>query len=107
MAAEENEKVRFAGEWANEKTLFVLRAHGFTNISWVLPNVILLMLPLVVWSFWLLNLSVKVPLSFLTGAMATLVWVLVVLGVAFQQFLHWYFNLYILTDKRLVDVDFI
>lgn len=31
---------------------------------------------------------------------------LLVLIIAFEGFLHWYFNVYIVTDKNIVDVDF-
>ncbi|HEX7456148.1 MAG TPA: PH domain-containing protein [Candidatus Nanoarchaeia archaeon] len=98
--------VRFEGEEAGEETLFVLRAHPITNLGWILTTAVVLILPIVV-SILLLFLRVKtIPLSIPTMVLGMLVWFLMILGVAFQQFVRWYFNLYILTNKRIVDIDF-
>ena len=106
METGEDRKVRFEGEAIEEQTLFVLRAHPITNVGWVLSTFLVLLLPGLVLTFLLFNKTISVPFSVVTAILAALVWVLVILGVAFQQFVHWYFNIYILTNKRVVDIDF-
>jgi membrane protein YdbS with pleckstrin-like domain len=96
----------FEGEEADEKVLVVLRAHPITNIGWVLASIFLLIIPFSVLIYLVFARLENVPFSLGTALVATLFWALIVLGVAFQQFLHWYFNLYILTNKRIVDIDF-
>ncbi len=106
MRISEERNVRFEGEEPEEETLFVLRAHPVTNIGWVVTTLLVLILPGLVLVFLFFNKTISIPVSNVTIMLATLVWVLVILGVGFQQFVHWYFNIYILTDKRVVDIDF-
>ena len=106
MKISENKKVRFEGEEPEEETLFVLRAHPVTNIGWVITTLLVLILPGLLLVFLFFNKEVSIPVSTTTIISSILVWVLVISGVAFQQFIHWYFNIYILTDKRVVDIDF-
>lgn len=99
--------VRFEGEENDEQVLFLLRAHPLTNLGWILVTLIFLLIPLVSGFLPiedLLNLNLKFEAGNLR--LLTAAWLLVVLGFAFQQFLRWYFNIYILTNKRVVDIDF-
>ncbi len=98
--------LHFEGEEADEKVLVVLRAHTITNIGWVLTSVFLLMIPYLALIYLVFASLENIPFSLWTALVATLFWTLIVLGIAFQQFIHWYFNLYILTNKRIVDIDF-
>ena len=105
-SVDDYKKVRFEGEDKEEETLFFLRAHAITNVSWVLTTVVLVFLPIVVLAFLFIVKTVNVPISVLTTILILLVWYLVIFGVAFQQYLLWFFNIYILTNKRIVDIDF-
>jgi uncharacterized membrane protein YdbT with pleckstrin-like domain len=99
--------VRFEGEEDGEQVLFLLRAHQFTNLGWVLITLAFLAVPLCLKAFPIgkfLDLDFDLESGVLLLVAAT--WFLIVLGLAFQQFLHWYFNIYILTNKRIVDIDF-
>jgi membrane protein YdbS with pleckstrin-like domain len=106
MKIGDGKDVRFEGEERQEVTLFVLRAHPITNLGWVLATSLVLILPGLVLAFLFFNKTVSVPVSATTVIFSILVWFLVILGVAFQQFVFWYFNIYILTNKRVVDIDF-
>ncbi len=98
--------VRFEGEDPEEETLFVLRAHHITNLGWIFTTSIVLVLPFIVVVFLSLVNTINFPVSKITLLLGVLIWLLVVVGVAFQQFVNWYFNIYVLTNKRLVDIDF-
>lgn len=98
--------LHFEGEEEDEEVLIVLRAHPLVQIGWILSTIFFLFLPFIGLLALFFFQPVGLPFSLITATVAFLVWALLILGVAFQQFLHWYFNLYILTDRRIVDIDF-
>ncbi len=98
--------LHFEGEESDEETLIVLRAHPVTNIGWIMMTGLLILLPLFSLVFLVISQRGDLPISLPTVVTAFLVWTLIVFGIALQQYLHWYFNLYILTNRRVVDIDF-
>lgn len=84
----------------NETILLALRSHWFTNVSWIIVFLFMLTVP---------SLLRFIP-SFGFGPSLQFVlmfaWYLVAFAYAFEQFLSWYFDLYIITDHRVVDIDF-
>lgn len=97
----------FESQADDEKLIFLLRAHIITNIPWIVITVLLAFVPAI---FYLLGFaeilaeSFAIPQKSFQGFI--LIWYLFVFAFAFQHFLSWYFNIYILTDRRIVDVDF-
>lgn len=99
--------IRFEGEDADERILLLLRAHPITNLSWILSAGTLALFPFFVPSIFLLleiNLSL-IPQIYINALL--IINYLLVLVIIFEGFLQWYFNVSILTNKRIVDVDFI
>ena len=105
-AVDEYKKVRFEGEEVGEETLFFLRSHVLVNIGWILMTLLLLILPFGMLAIPILGKTIDIPVSRTTVFLGIAAWVLIIVGVAYQQFLNWYFNLYILTNRRIVDIDF-
>lgn len=105
MGTQEYHKLRFEGEEKQEETLFFLRAHVITNLGWILIVIVFATVPILV-SFIPFEKLVGLDISSQTIFLVLLLWYLVLAGFAFQQFLHWHFNIYILTSKRIVDIDF-
>lgn len=99
------ENIRFQTQQEDEQIIFLLRKHWITNISWIVFVLFLVILPFVLLP--ILRRSVafsETPDSFiLVGLMG---WYLVVFGFALVKFLVWYFNIYFVTNERIVDVDF-
>jgi len=84
-----------------EQIVVLLRRHWVTNLSWVLATFLMILAPLIV--------AFSSSLSFLPGRfqiMAAIIWYLLIITFVFERFLSWYFNVYIVTDKRVVDLDF-
>lgn len=84
-----------------EAVLLVLRRHWFTNVGWIITAVILAFLP----GF----LPLKIIFSGVSSSyqlVAVLFWYLITFVFSFEKFLSWYFNVYIVTDERVVDIDF-
>lgn len=98
--------LRFEGEETDEEVFIVLRSHPITNVGWVLMTVFIILLPFIGLVALFVRQTADLPFSLATAVAGFFVWTLIALGIAFQQYLHWYFNLYILTNRRVVDIDF-
>ena len=94
--------VRFETQDPEEEILMILRAHWLTNIPWFIVAVLLFFAPTVLRSFPLLD---SFPIRF--QMMFVVVWYLILLMYVFERFLSWFFNMTIITDERIVDVDFL
>jgi len=96
------QKFVFSEQEKDESIILVLRQHWFTNVSWILTALVMIFVPI---------LFTYVPiLSFFPARyqlVIILFWYLITFAFAFEKFLSWYFNLYIITDERVVDIDFI
>ena len=97
---------RFDGQDPDEKILLLLRAHPITNLAWIIPAVLLFFAPFFVPKvLLLLNLDISsIPPTF--EIVFLIINYLLVLTITFEGFLYWYFNVYMVTDKNIVDVDF-
>ncbi len=103
----EPEKVGFEGEDKDEKIILVLRQHPITNTPWILFSIFLLLAPIFLPILLRLNQITTfsaLPLSykFIIGTF----WYVFSFGYLFTSFLGWYFTVYLVTNKRLVDIDF-
>jgi uncharacterized membrane protein YdbT with pleckstrin-like domain len=94
-------RVSFETQEVKETIVLLLRKHWATNVPWVAVAVALALAPLVLQTFPLL-----VFLPFRFQVVAIVMWYLFTLAFILESFLSWYFNVYLVTDERLVDVDF-
>ncbi len=85
----------------------MLRAHLVTLVPSVLAVIFFLLTPIFIGSFLA---AVRVdPRSVLEERHLFWIgtfWYLFVFGFAFYKFIFWYFNVYLLTNERIVDIDF-
>jgi len=91
----------FETQEKKEKIILLLRRHLVTNVSWLVMTLVAALLPLVTVGF--------ISLSFIPGRyrlIITLVWYLLTFAFAFEKFLTWFFDVNIITDERIVDIDF-
>lgn len=94
-------KVHFETQERKEKIVLLLRRHWFTNLGWVLMSLFFLVIPV----FWVLVPAFDFfPLRF--QIMIVVIWYLMTIAFVFERFLSWYYNVFIITDERIVDVDF-
>lgn len=98
--------VRFETQEAQEVVILFLRQHIIVNLGWVLLAVLLILVPTLLFPFLVnvLGLSLSVPVGYVI--VGTLFWYLGTFGFILAKFLGWYFNIYIVTDERVVDIDF-
>ncbi len=101
------DKMRFSEQEPDEQIELLLRQHFITNIPWIFFAIIAAIIPFIIF-----NLRALIGLSFLSFVpsqflLATLtLWYLLISAYVIENFLHWYFNIYIVTNTHLVDIDF-
>ncbi len=93
--------VRFETQFKGEEIFLLLRRHMITNIGWFLLTAILIFAPSMILTIPFLDL---VPNRFVV--IFFLMWYMFVFAYFFESFLTWYFHVFIITDRRVVDVDF-
>ena len=94
-------KIGFENQFDGEEIILLLRKHWFTNLRWVAGGLLMFFAPLVLIFFPLID--------FLPGSfqfVVILMWYLLSFAFILESFLGWYFNVYIVTDERIVDIDF-
>ncbi len=96
-------KIRFETQEREEKVVLLLRRHFITNASWIILAVFLLLAPFFLSAVPLLPLPL-IPVRFKIVLVA--MWYLLIFAFIFERFLSWYYNVNIITDERIVDVDF-
>ncbi len=84
----------------DEEIILVLRRHWFTNLQWVFIALIMIIAPSLL-SFFPLISSFPGNYQFIF----IVFWYLITFAFAFEQFLSWYFNVFIVTEERVVDID--
>ena len=93
--------VEFETKDKDEKIILLLRRHPITNLKWILLTIVLIIVPSFVKYFGILE-------SFPSGFdfVITLSWYLFIMAYVLENFLSWYFNVYFVTNHRVIDVDF-
>jgi membrane protein YdbS with pleckstrin-like domain len=95
------ENWRFENQEQDEKIILLLRQHPIVNLPWLLLVGVLILVP----SFWdFLPWAGMMPGRFVL--MTVILWYLMVTAFALEKFLDWYYNVYIVTDERVIDIDF-
>lgn len=93
---------RFESQASTEHVVLLLRQHPITQLRWVLLTVVFAFLP----SFFsFFPVYTVLPVRFQLGL--HFLWYLALFGFAFQSFIRWFYSVYILTDERVIDVDFL
>lgn len=102
--------VYLADQDADEEILLFLRRHFITNVPWIATTLVLLFIPLFI-SFFLTSTAFGTffSLSFLPSQFFLVFlffYYLIVVTYAFVQFITWFFNVSLVTNKRVIDIDF-
>jgi len=93
--------IRFETQEKDEEIILLLRRHWVTNVRWLVLSLILLLAPTFLRYLPLLPF---LPTRF--QVFSIILWYLFVIAFILEQFLTWFFNVNIITDERLVDIDF-
>lgn len=97
----------FEGQDQDETILLLLRAHPITNLKWIIPAVLIFFIPFLTPAILSsIGFAENFNLPSVYSSVFIIINYLLVLVISFEGFLYWYFNVYIVTSKNIVDVDF-
>ncbi len=97
-----NPKVLTFAEKEPDETIYLaVRPHLISNISWISMSILMLLVPLFFRYFSFLDF---LPLSYQISVV--FFWYLITFMFSFEKFLSWYFDFYLITNKRIVDISF-
>jgi len=101
---EQPEGITLPNQADDEQIILFLRRHYITNIPWQTATVIFVMLPLLAFAFLpLISLPFSIPPQY--TLVFLLFYYLIVFGYAFINFVVWFYNVGIVSNKRLIDID--
>lgn len=93
--------LRFETQEKEEKIALLVRRHPVTNLPWMAILFLILILPSIVSRVFSLAF---IPANY--RLMVSICWYLFSFAFAFERFLTWFFNVDLITDERVVDIDF-
>jgi len=99
--------IKFETQEKNEEVILFLRQHVIILVPTAFLVIVLALAPLIFLPFIFRFLTIPFTIPPQYYIVGTAFWYVMTLGVALMGFLRWYFNIYILTNRRIVDIDFI
>ncbi|OGK16229.1 hypothetical protein A2774_04565 [Candidatus Roizmanbacteria bacterium RIFCSPHIGHO2_01_FULL_39_12c] len=91
---------KFETQHVSEQVMLVLRAHPITQLPWIINSVFLLLVIFFL-NFFYINFLTPTQIIF-----ANLFGLSIIYSYILFNFLSWYFNVGIITNERIIDVDF-
>lgn len=100
------EGLNFKDQNDKETVFLFLRKHFITNVPWIILSLILLFIPPIIWILTSGRNLFPFPLP--PGYLIIVIgfYYLGVLTYIFISFLNWFFNVSLVTDERVVDIDY-
>lgn len=92
---------KFFTQQDDEEVIMLLRAHPITNVGWILLTILMILLPVIL---EMTGIFKGVPGGFMFVGKVT--WYLMAFAYSFEKFLFWYYSVFLVTNERLVDIDF-
>jgi len=95
-------EVKFINKDPEEKIILLLRRHPITNLRWVVIAFLMILTP----SFFIFFPPYEIlPSRF--RFVINLIWYLITFSFVLEEFLKWFFQVNIITDERIIEVDFL
>lgn len=94
-------RLNFETKERKEKVVLMVRKHPITNIPWLLITAALVFFPSLL---VLLPTIADLPTQY--QLVVGMVWYLIVIAYVIESFLSWFYDVNIVTDERVVDIDF-
>jgi hypothetical protein len=102
------DNIRFENQEEGEFIILFMRRHIVTNTGWIFLTILFALLPFLssLLLFPVLEIvGISIPGNFLTVIM--LFYYLLLFGYAYVHYVSWFFNIGIITNMRVVDIDVI
>lgn len=99
--------IRFETQEESEEIILFLRQHFITLLPSLLLCGFLLFVPpfLFPMIFRSLSETIGLPLGYMVIGFAF--WYVAVFDILLMNFIHWFFNIFIITNMRIIDIDFV
>jgi uncharacterized membrane protein YdbT with pleckstrin-like domain len=99
--------LHFEHQGKNETVILFLRQHLITLVPTTALAVIMALAPTILFPliFKLFSASIHIPVGYII--VGILFWYLATFGIFFSRLLYWFFNIFIVTNERIIDIDFI
>ena len=94
-------KIKFDTQEKGEEVILLLRKHPITNFGWIFLTLVFASAPLLAFNIFTESF---IPQRFMM--VSILAWYTATISFAFEKFLLWFFTVSIVTDERIVDVDY-
>ena len=98
------EGVTFENQDSDENIILLIRRDLITNVPWIIVAFILTTIPPIIFLFQDL-FTPFFQISQTTQLVAILFYYLIIFGFVLVEFTLWYFNVGLITNKRIVDLD--
>lgn len=96
----------FQNQEPGETIILFARRHFITNVPWIIISLLLIIAPIVFIPFFQVAgiLPVDIPPSL--SLILIFFYYILVFAYSFANFLDWFYNIGIVTDRNIVDIDF-
>lgn len=91
----------------DEDIILFTRRHFATNLIWIILTVIALLIPMLLTLFLQSFILPIPPISLSMKIIFILFYYFIIIGFAFYNFIDWFYNIGIITQKRLIDIDYL
>ncbi|MBP9798278.1 hypothetical protein KBC70_04000 [Candidatus Woesebacteria bacterium] len=93
-------QVKFDQQEDDEEIILLVRAHPITFIPWIATAIVIFILP-IIFNVFLTDLFSVLQILFIN-----LFWYCLLASYIFMNILYWLFNVGLITNKRVIDVDY-
>jgi len=85
----------------DEEVFLAVRSHWLINFKWIILTIVMIFAPLFL---GFLDFFSSIP--FKNQLISVIFWYILTFIYAYEKFLNWYFDVFIITNQRLVDIKF-
>jgi hypothetical protein len=99
--------IRFETQDSDEEVILFMRQHIIVLIPKLILGVVVFLVPPVLFPFLIrfLQSPVEIPAGYVM--VGTVFWYVATFGYFLTMFMQWYFNIFIVTNHRIIDIDFL
>ncbi|MBW6441739.1 hypothetical protein K0B04_02405 [Patescibacteria group bacterium] len=96
----------YEGKDNDEQVILLVRQSLVSVIGWLITGAILFIIPIFLMPFLsVVEINDEKIFNGMFIFAFTLFWYLALFGYVFQSFIHWYFEVLLITNKKIIDID--